>query len=200
MNHLFIIVIVILVISTIVGMARGLVKTFFGLFGVAVLLVIASLLTPRFAAGVKENTGIYDNIRTGIEEHIEKSTGIDKKLVPAVYEAGSKVLADKAVNAGSFAFVFIVLYIVKWFLLHFLGIIARLPVLSGLNRIGGGIGGFAGGLVVVWMLFLVITFTASSQISRKAFAEIDESPVLTEMYDRAPVVGSRPFLVTHFQL
>ncbi len=235
MNYFLIVVAAVLIISTLIGMSRGLVKTFFGLFGVAVILLITSIIAPVITQNVKENTKIYNTVLERIEKQLdetildedllkesligegsenEKIVNIagfsvpveivesvlqntrgetkkaEKKIRAAVIKSVSGYLADRAVSAGSFACVFLVLYAIKWVLEHALGIIARLPVLKNLNKLGGGIGGFCGGVVIVWVLFLVVTLASGTEMSKHAMKDIQSSPALTYMYERAPFINS----------
>lgn len=82
-------------------------------------------------------------------------------------------------------------FIVTWVLvISFIGLIvmaldlvAKLPVLRGINQLLGLGLGFLQGLIIVWMIFLVITIFSQSDAGRELMRMILESPILCKLYD-----------------
>ena len=63
-----------------------------------------------------------------------------------------------------------------------LDLISRLPVLNGLNRLGGGAAGLLKGLIAVWILFAVMTMFISNPLAREGIRQINENVFLSILY------------------
>ena len=61
------------------------------------------------------------------------------------------------INILSFILTFVVITVVMRAVIFALDIVANLPVLGFFNRLGGALLGAAGGLIIVWILFMLIT-------------------------------------------
>lgn len=70
MNWVLITVIVILALTTIVGMYRGIIKMIFSVVSLVGTLIAVFMLLPFVTGAIKENTTIYDGIQTVVEEKL----------------------------------------------------------------------------------------------------------------------------------
>ncbi len=86
------------------------------------------------------------------------------------------------------ALVFIVLMIVISLLLHLiakaLDLVARLPVLHTLNKLGGLIFGFVNAVIVLWLLCTFFTIISGSQLGKEIYRQINELEILKIIYDQ----------------
>ena len=73
MNYIFMIAMVILILSIIIGGIRGLVKTFFAAFSVIIALFIASQVGP-YVGKVVQKTPVYTGIVSQIQSKLDKQT------------------------------------------------------------------------------------------------------------------------------
>lgn len=74
----------------------------------------------------------------------------------------SLYLADMLINAVVSAVLFLIVFILIHLAVKWLDIIARLPIIHGLNHIAGAVMGLAYGLLLLWMaLFLMKLFSAT---------------------------------------
>ena len=64
-----------------------------------------------------------------------------------------------------------------------MGTIEKIPVIRGLNRLGGGLLGIGTGLIIVWVLFIVITLLYDTQIGKACLDSIMEDKFLTNLYN-----------------
>lgn len=92
-------------------------------------------------------------------------------------------LAKLVANIISFLLTLIVVTIAVRTVTYTLGIIAKLPIIGGLNRVAGGILGMGTGLVMIWILFIVITLMYDTEIGVLCFQHIGENEFLTELYN-----------------
>lgn len=83
--------------------------------------------------------------------------------------------------------VYVVTFLIVWIILSVavaaLGAAAKLPVLSGINRILGFVLGTAQGVLVIWIAFLVLTLLSGTDGGRKLLNMVYESEVLAYLYD-----------------
>ncbi len=86
------------------------------------------------------------------------------------------------------ALVFIILMIVISLLLHLiakaLDLVAKLPVLHTLNKLGGLIFGFVNAVIVLWLLCTFFTIISGSQLGKEIYRQINELEILKIIYDQ----------------
>ncbi len=91
------------------------------------------------------------------------------------------------------ATVFGVIYVVVWFVLNIIikvsDIVTKLPIIHGLNKIGGAIFGFAVGLLYVWIAFALIGISSATDIGSQLMDEIRSTAWLSFLYDINPIAG-----------
>jgi len=91
----------------------------------------------------------------------------------------AKVVAD----AIAFLIVFVLVSILIPVLIKIFGLVNKLPVLGGMNRLAGGALGLLIGLVIVWIFFVIITLAYSTGFGKACFTCIEENAFLTKLYD-----------------
>lgn len=100
-----------------------------------------------------------------------------------VYEKVSDFVADQVVQRLGWLISFIIILILVSVLIHFLDVIAKLPVLRNINRIGGLVIGLLQGLIIVWILFLVIVLCQGTEWGREMMNSIDRNIFLKILYE-----------------
>lgn len=214
MNWLTIAVIVFLVLMTVFGAKRGLVKTVLSLTAFALALVIVAFAHEPVANMLRENTGIYDSIEEGITQFIEgrtqnaSETGeeiIDQLQIPGILkqslaennskamysQLGVKKTADYVVawltNLAFGAITYLITFVGAWIILKIVTIIldhlTKLPVIHQLNSFAGAVIGFLIGMIIVWVGGLIVTAFASAEWGRQALAMIQQSSILSFLYN-----------------
>lgn len=82
--------------------------------------------------------------------------------------------------------VFLLLFLVVFILIHILvvglDLVARLPILSGMNKIAGALLGGAEGLFFVWIACLIFTVLSGTEVGILIMKQIDGSPWLSFLY------------------
>ena len=92
-------------------------------------------------------------------------------------------IVEIIVSAVSYLAVFLAVYILLHILLKWLDLVARLPVISGLNQIAGAALGLAQALLLIWIAGVVLTIFSTAQWAQAVFAQIEISPFLTFLYN-----------------
>lgn len=102
--------------------------------------------------------------------------------VDAFTEYIGNYLANMVLNLIGFVVLFIVIYAMIRFLMNALDLMAKLPILSGLNQIAGALLGGIQGLFFVWIASMVITACSSMTWAMNLIAQIEASKWLSILY------------------
>ena len=71
-----------------------------------------------------------------------------------------------------------------------LGILNKLPVIGGVNRLAGALVGVGIGIVIVWILFIVVTLLYDTTFGKMCFETIESTPILRKLYDSNILMNS----------
>ena len=91
----------------------------------------------------------------------------------------TKLIADII----AFLVAWIVVTIIARILMGVVGIVNKIPVIGGVNRIAGGIAGAGIGLIIVWILFVLVTLLYNTTVGQACMTDIEASNILTKLYD-----------------
>lgn len=91
-------------------------------------------------------------------------------------------LADLILNSLAVVLLFSGVYLAIRLVMHWLDIIARLPILSGINKLAGALLGGAEGLIFLWLACLVITAFSGTDWGILAIRQIEMSKWLSFLY------------------
>ena len=95
----------------------------------------------------------------------------------------SGFLANIGINILSILIAFLVVYIGLKLILKALDLVAKLPVLSAFNKLGGLVVGLAQGVVVIWIIGFVLTFFYSNPKFQTVFAMLYDSTLGLWFYE-----------------
>lgn len=100
-----------------------------------------------------------------------------------VYDYIAKSMAVVILNAA----VFLVLVVVAHVFFVTLGKAAegltKLPIIRSIDKIGGLVLGAIQGLILIWILFLILSITSTSEISQEMIEAINQFSLLKLLYD-----------------
>lgn len=113
-----------------------------------------------------------------------------------IYEKISNYLADTIIKGIGAILTFIIVIIILHLLINMLDLIARLPVMKGMNHLGGAIAGGAEGVLVIWIIFLVIECFQSNESIQEALFTIQDNFFLKLLYDNN---GIKYFILSIFR-
>lgn len=92
-------------------------------------------------------------------------------------------LADMILKAVTFILLFLAIYLSLKILVIWLDLVAKLPIISGINKTAGAILGGIEAIVFIWIACIVLTIFSRTQLGSAVLAEIDASPWLSWIYD-----------------
>lgn len=100
-----------------------------------------------------------------------------------------RYLSNWVIDVLAFIVTFLVTWIIVRVVVFSLDVIANLPVLKGFNRVIGAILGLEFALVFVWLFYLALSIVYSTEFGQQCYVWIEESALLTMLYDNNPILG-----------
>ena len=114
---------------------------------------------------------------------------IDEKLgVKTFAEYVGEFLSKLIIHIVAFLCTFLLVTIVLRAIIFALDIVSELPVLGFFNRLAGGVVGAAGGLIIIWLFFVVITLLYVTAFGREIYQVIQENAILNMLYENNPLM------------
>ncbi|MGN0399525.1 MAG: CvpA family protein [Blautia sp.] len=197
MNWLSIIILAVFAFCVLNGFRRGFIRTIATTLSVFISMVLVYAINPYVAEFIENETGIYEAIEERCSEFID--TGIQqtedenqeekipenlKNLLMENYgEAIVSAAAHVIVASLSFLVTYLIISIIIRLIVSVLDGIFKLPVLSTVNRIAGGVAGLVQALFLVWIFFLIVFLMLNTEPGRLAVEMIQENPVTKKLYD-----------------
>ena len=169
-----------ILLSTWDGHRKGFIRKIVGVLSLVLTLIITSVVSPYLHTFLKESTSLYRFLQNRIE-------GSDIELLDALRVLGmenavSGYLADEILRWAAFLIALLLAGVLIRGILFSLGIVSHLPILHGLNKTAGLVLGFAEGVVLVWIFFLVITVCAPTQAGGQLLKMTAQSSILSWLY------------------
>ena len=169
-----------IILSSWDGHHKGFIRKIVGVLSLALTLIITSVVSPYLHVFLKESTGLYGFLQNSIE-------GSDMELLDALRVLGmenavSGYLADEILRWAAFLIALLLAGVLIRGIVFSLGIVSHLPILHGLNKTAGLLLGFAEGVVLVWIFFVVITVCASTSVGGQLLKMTAQSSILSWLY------------------
>ncbi|MCC8141181.1 MAG: CvpA family protein [Lachnospiraceae bacterium] len=180
MNWMLIIVVIIFLICILRGWIRGLLRLLFSLVSIVVLIGLISWATPYISNFFKNYTGIYDWIEERCAQRTGGLLGIGLQLFSG---SSSSTMADWILKGMSFLIALIVAWIIVRLIFRLLGLVNRVPVVKGINRALGLVGGAVEGYILVCLLFLFVSLISGTVFGETMVQNIESNPFLLFLYD-----------------
>lgn len=129
-----------------------------------------------------ENAGFPDFLREKLLEN--NNSEVYKQLgVTSFMQYIGAYLAKVVIDIIAFLVTFLMVTLVVRIIMYALNVIGELPMIHGLNQVGGAILGMGTALVIVWVMFMIITLAYQSDIGKASLEMIAKSPFLTFLYE-----------------
>ena len=91
----------------------------------------------------------------------------------------TKLIADII----AFLVAWIAVTIIARVLMAVIGIVGKIPVIGGVNKIAGAVVGVGVGFIIVWILFILVTLLYNTAVGQACMQDIAASQILTKLYD-----------------
>lgn len=112
----------------------------------------------------------------------------EKLGVKTFAEYVGEFLSKLIIHIVAFLCTFLLVTIVLREIIFALDIVSELPVLGFFNRLAGGVVGAAGGLIIIWLFFVVITLLYVTAFGREIYQVIQENAILNMLYENNPLM------------
>lgn len=144
------------------------------------------LPSPSQQRELIEKLKLPEQMRDSLLEH--NNTEIYHLLgVDAFLDYLGSYLARMVINLLGSVILFLAIFIGIRLLIRWMDLIARLPILHGINQIAGAVLGGAQGLLIIWFLGLLVRVFSSAQWAQAALAQIQGSLWLRFLYEQNPI-------------
>ena len=134
-----------------------------------------------------QNTVLPDFLKEALLEN-NNNIIYEELGVTTFWDYVAAYIARMLIHVVSFLVTFLLAIIIVRALMAAVDIIGELPVIGTLNHAGGAAVGAVVALVIVWIAFLLITVTYSSEFSACCLAQIQPNPILTCLYGNNPLL------------
>lgn len=199
---------IIFVIALVVwGIKRGFVKTVFSLGSLILSLILALTLYPVVTDFLAESVvgdyvrlNVYEVFSEKPEENLsaeeagstlklpgslqETIIGTTEQTATVVKETLADSMASLALKILGIIIVFILVKVILWILSVLLNAVAKLPVLRTANKFLGGITGAVYGVLLLYLILAVLTFTTTIKTFNKPIQLVVESKYISSMYNQ----------------
>lgn len=192
------------------GHYRGFLRMAVSMAALILTFVIVHIALPPTITFIKNETPVVAWLEEGIEQTViseedfadsaERYAAIQQlnlpKEIQEVLLSGedfglydtlggyiSRCLTELIINAVGFAVLFALVYVGIHLTMKCLDIMAKLPILSGMNQLAGAVLGGIQGILFVWLLFALITAFSRSDWAEGLIAQIESSRWLSFLYD-----------------
>lgn len=134
-----------------------------------------------------ENMDLPENIREMLLENNNREA-YDILEVTGFHEYVGAYLANMIINALSYLLTFVIVWTLLRAILLALDVVAKLPLLHGINQLAGGVLGLVVGVVLVWIAFLLVTILCNGSLGREFFGLISENQFLLFLYSHNAIL------------
>lgn len=119
--------------------------------------------------------GLTENNNAAVYEYLAVSTFTDYV---------SDYIAVAVVNGVSFLLSFLLATLLIRMITYALDIIARLPIINGVNKIAGVLVGTLKGLIFIWIALLILTVFCNTETGRQGLELIEKDHIANFLYER----------------
>ena len=130
-----------------------------------------------------ENMDLPENMKEMLLEN-NNNEAYDLLKVTGFHDYVGAYLANIIINTLAYFLTFVIIWTVLRAILLALDVVAKLPLLHGINQLAGGVLGLVVGVVLVWIAFLLVTILCNGDIGREFFRLISENPFLLFLYSQ----------------
>ena len=150
---------------------------------------VESKLEGHTAAEEQEQSSLLENLGlpSFLTEEIEENNNASVYQYLAVNtftDYVSDYLAVAAVNGVSFLVSLLLATLLIRMLAYALDIIARLPIINGINKSAGALVGVVKGVLFIWIILMVLTIFCNTEIGRQGLELVERDDLLKWLYEQ----------------
>lgn len=105
------------------------------------------------------------------------------------YDYIAKLIVKRAMKMTAYVVSFMLISLIFAIIIITLKLVTKLPVIGGLNKVGGAFLGALIGLVAIWIMFTVFVSFPGQELCQNAAKQIEESKILSLIQDSNIFMG-----------
>lgn len=180
-------VVILVVGMTLYGHNRGLIRMLVSAASILVSLIVVNLLLPFAESWLSGNEFLQSAIADWSARMFASTSSDYTPLyellgLDRLAEHAGMYLAGIVIRVVCFAVLFFLINGFMKVLAHILNVVAKIPIICGMNQLGGAFVGCAEGVFYVWLIMIVLTLTPTASLSHAALIQIGNSPLLSFIY------------------
>ena len=177
------IIVAIILLSTFLAYRKGLVTLAIQFVTVIIAIVLTLLLYKPVSNVIINITGIDEAIQNAILEEANDIMTNDKEGANQVVETiqnnmlpeTARTISINIIEGAVILILYIVIRIALKFVTALANLVAKLPILNQLNRLGGIIYGILRGLLIVYVLLLLVNLSGEIEPQNQVYTAVQES-------------------------
>ena len=185
------IIVAIIILSVFLAYRKGLVSLAIGLVSFVIAIVVTLILYKPVSNIVINVTGIdemientiYEKANELMEQEDETSQMIMDTAKNGLLPETARALAINIVTGGVILILFVLVKIALRFVTALANLIAKLPIINQVNKLGGIIYGLLRGFLIVYVALLVISVVGQINPDNAIHKEVENSYIGKTMYE-----------------
>ncbi len=173
------------------GYRSGLIRTVFGFLSYFISIGLSVLIYPYVSKALSGNQMILDYVgKIADKIHIEEVSSeslLEKVFLSSVNDVASGMVSSFLINILAFLLVLVISRILLAVISRCLNIVAKLPVISSVNRVGGAVFGGLKSILILYIIFSILIFVPSAE-SDKIVDNINKSHIANKFYTENIIV------------
>lgn len=200
-----IIVVALIALSVFLGYRKGFIELSVKLLAFLIALVITLILYKPISNLIINNTQIDENIQNTILDKVngnstetenensktqENNTkesniveNVANEMKAEILPQAARDLSINIINAGIIIILYILIRIALKFVTVIANLVAKLPIIKQINKLGGVIYGLLRGLLLIYVILLIISFVGKVNPENKIHKQIEETNLTKAMYE-----------------
>lgn len=169
-----------LILSAWDGHRKGFIKKSVGIISIALTLFLTSMVSSYIMVFLKEKTAMHRVLQHGIAS--SEIDILETLELIGLDDIVSEYFVDMVLQVVAFLITFLFVSVLIQGVVFSLGIVAKLPVLCGLNKTAGLFLGLAEGVLFVWIFFFLVTVCVGTRTGGRLLWMIADSNLLSWIY------------------
>ena len=178
-----IIIILIIVISTLLAYRKGLISLSVQLLATIISILIIIVIYKPVSNLIINTTGIDEYIQNGILEKVTDVVEQDKENNNQIVETiengmlpeTARNLSIDIVQGGVILILYILLRIALRFVTGLVNIVAKVPIIKQINKLGGVLYGIIRGILLVYVILLLVNLSGNINSNNTVYKSVESS-------------------------
>lgn len=178
-----IIIVLIIVISALLAYRKGLISLSVQLLATIISILIIIVIYKPVSNLIINTTGIDEYIQNGILEKVTDVVEQDKENNNQIVETiengmlpeTARNLSIDIVQGGVILILYILLRIALRFVTGLVNIVAKVPIIKQINKLGGVLYGIIRGILLVYVILLLVNLSGNINSNNTVYKSIESS-------------------------